>query len=358
MTSKVWEVMNDLEMVTSKIVSAREIIDTAADAIQKNDSDKAETLAMAAYEFLGYYLEEFDEKFKLAWNETVKKQKSESHWEESYLQLHNRFKRFARYTDQELDEMCDSKEKEEDDGMRPWGHSDMEYLIANKKQPQYQYTATGEKWDLYDEVMKEREYYEPTQAPLSCDRNDPSPECKGAWNSFWEENYYPEEHQQYTEKELNAMCDKAELDAQLEEIRKAGGYEWTPLPVKTEESPVNSESHSKYYYDYTRNDPNRLNPFSGKVYESPDGGKTVYARNPGETKRELVKQETPKKKWVLPVEECKDVDTDKTDYFITFPNDLLEAAKLKEGDEVNWVDNGDGSFKIVKVLQPLGPDEC
>jgi len=318
--------MNDLEMVTSKIVSAREIIDTAAEAIQKNDYDRAETLAMAAYEFLGYYLEEFDEKFKLAWNETVKKQKSESHWEESYLQLHNRFKRFARYTDQELDEMCDSKEKEEDDGMRPWGHSDMEYLIANKKQPQYQYTATGEKWDLYDEVMKEREYYEPTQAPLSCDRNDPSPECKGAWNSFWEENYYPEEHQQYTEKELNAMCDRAELDAQLEEIRKAGGYEWTPG-----QEPKKKLSYSEAI---------------AAGWRMTDDG--IW----------MPPQETPKKKWVLPVEECKDVDTDKTDYFITFPNDLLEAAKLKEGDEVNWIDNGDGSFKIVKVTKPLGMDEC
>jgi len=272
-SQKVWEVMNDLEMVTSKIVSAREIIDTAAESIQKHDYDKAETLAMAAYEFLGYYLEEFDEKFKLAWNETVKKKKSESHWEELYHKLYNRFKRFARYTDQELDEMCDSKEKEEDDGMRPWGHSDMEYLIANKKQPQYQYTATGEEWDI-DDVLKEREYYEPTQAPLSCDKDDPSPECKGAWNSFWEENYYPEESNQYTEEELNAMCDAAEK--------------------------------------------------ADKV-----------------------------KKWVLPVEECKDVDTDKTDYFITFPNDLLEVAKLKEGDEVNWIDNGDGSFKIVKVTKPL-----
>jgi len=232
MTNKVWEVMNDLEMVTSKIVSAREIIDTAAEAIQKNDYDRAETLAMAAYEFLGYYLEEFDEKFKLAWNETV------------------------------------------------------------KKQPQYQYTATGEKWDLYDEVMKEREYYEYSQSELekqreidkklfACDKDDPSPECKGAWNSFWEENYYPEESNQYTEEELNAMCDKAELDAQVEEIRKAGGYERTP--------------------------------------------------------------EVSKKKWILPVEQVYD------DYFISFPDDLLEAAKLKEGDEVNWIDNGDGSFSIRKV---------
>jgi len=222
MTNKVWEVMNDLEMVTSKIVSAREIIDTVADAIQKNDYDRAETLAMAAYEFLGYYLEEFDEKFKLAWNETV------------------------------------------------------------KKQPQYQYTATGEKWDL-DDVLKERIYYEGY-----ADRTVSS--VSGV---------------QYTEEELNAMCDKAasdeekekcreynlreaeyynkraELDTQAEEIRKAGGYEWTP--------------------------------------------------------------EVSKKKWILPVEQVHD------EYFVSFPDDLLKVAKLKEGDEVNWVDNGDGSYTICKV---------
>jgi len=295
--NKVWEVMNDLEMVTSKIVSAREIIDTVADAIQKNDYDRAETLAMAAYEFLGYYLEEFDEKFKLAWNETVKKQKSESYWEESYLQLYNRFKRFARYTDQELDEMCDSKEKEEDDGMRPWGHSDMEYL-----------TATGEKF--------------------VCDRDDPSPECKGAWNSFWEENYYPEESNQYTEEELNAMCDAA---------------------VKVDGYSVDGKSHSEYYYDYTRNDPDRPNPFKTKINYDEAIAAGWRMTDDGIW---MPPQETPKKKWILPVEQVHD------DYFVSFPDDLLKTAKLKEGDEVNWVDNGDGSFKIVKVLQPLGPDEC
>lgn len=29
---------------------------------------------------------------------------------------------------------------------------------------------------------------------FSCDKNDTSSECKGAWNDFWEENYYPEEN--------------------------------------------------------------------------------------------------------------------------------------------------------------------
>jgi len=77
MPSRTWDTMNDLEMTTAKIVSAREIIDAAVDAIQHHQNDKAETLMTAVYEFLEYYLNEFDEKFKLAWQETVVKQKKE-----------------------------------------------------------------------------------------------------------------------------------------------------------------------------------------------------------------------------------------------------------------------------------------
>ena len=98
---------------------------------------------------------------------------------------------------------------------------------------------------------------------LSCDKNDTSPECKGAWDDFWEEHYYPEEH-----------------------------------------------------------------------------------------KKDKVK------KWVLPVEETKDADTDEIEYFVSFPDDLLEAANLKEGDQVEWVDKGDGSYLLRKITQPLRIDEC
>ena len=100
---------------------------------------------------------------------------------------------------------------------------------------------------------------------LKCDKDDPSPECKGAWNDFWEENYYPEEH-------------------------------------------------SKHYYDYTRNDPDKPNPFKPK-------------------------------KWELPVE----ADGSSGEYLVTFPDDLLEAADLKEGDTIEWVDQGDGSYLLKKV---------
>jgi hypothetical protein len=52
------------------------------------------------------------------------------------------------------------------------------------------------------------------------------------------------------------------------------------------------------------------------------------------------------KKWILPIEE---IDCDEC--IINFPDDLLEAANLKEGDEVEWIDQGDGSFKMIKVTK-------
>ena len=61
-----------------------------------------------------------------------------------------------------------------------------------------------------------------------------------------------------------------------------------------------------------------------------------------ELREELRKDKV--KKWVLPVEVSDDLE----DYVVTFPDDLLEAANLKEGDEVEWIDQGDGSFKMIK----------
>jgi len=62
---------------------------------------------------------------------------------------------------------------------------------------------------------------------LSCDKDDSSEKCKNSWTSFWEENYYPEEYKgstvssvQYTEEELNAMCDKAASDQEKEQCRE------------------------------------------------------------------------------------------------------------------------------------------
>jgi bifunctional DNA-binding transcriptional regulator/antitoxin component of YhaV-PrlF toxin-antitoxin module len=196
---KTWECMNSLESVTSKICSAREILDSAIESLESGNRQKTETLLYAADEFLQYYLEDFDRKFKVAWNETV------------------------------------VKLKEEDPCMPPWGHSDLEYLSKHNES-------------------------------LTCDKEDSSPECKGAWTSFWEENYYPEEYK----------------------------------------------------------------------------GSTVSS----------VKQDKVKR-WVLPVEEVENGDNGEQEYFITFPDDLLEAANLTEGDQVEWVDNKDGTYTLKKTGDEL-----
>jgi len=112
MTSKLWEVMNDLDAVTSKICSAREILDCAMDRLQEHQYDKVEQLMYAVDEFLQYYLAEFDEKFKLAWKETVVKQKKE---EEDAWDAVNREKEYY------------------EPSMPPWGHSDLEYLVKQSK---------------------------------------------------------------------------------------------------------------------------------------------------------------------------------------------------------------------------------
>jgi len=191
-------------------------------------------------------------------------------------------------------------------------------------------------WKVED-VLKEREYYEgwdnvgitsftgpDSKEPIVCDKNDPSPECQKSWNDFWgaEDQYYPHPDQLvYTEEELNAMCERAateelkkecieqnreynlreaeyydkraQLDADYEAIKAAGGYDYTPLPPKD---------------------------------------KVV--------------------KWQLPVQQSGE------DYYVDFPDDLLQAANLREGDTVEWVDNKNGTYTLRKITKPLRMDEC
>ena len=138
---------------------------------------------------------------------------------------------------------------------------------------------------------------------LTCDKEDTSQECKQSWSDFWEENYYPEEHQQYTEEELDAMCDKAEAEERVRMLTHQESIEagWS----------LSDEG----------------------IWMSPQ-------------------KEDKVKKWVLPVEYIDDEN------FVSLPDDLLEAANLKEGDVVDWIDQGDGSFKMIKVTKPIEMEEC
>jgi hypothetical protein len=58
--------------------------------------------------------------------------------------------------------------------------------------------------------------------------------------------------------------------------------------------------------------------------------------------------------WVLPVE----VDGLTGECYFNLPDDLLEAANLKEGDTLEYIPRNDGSFELRKVTKPLGMEEC
>ena len=126
--NRVWNTLNELESTSSKICSAREILDSAIDALENHKKDKAETLMYAVDEYLQYYLEEFDRKFKNAWEETITKLKQE----------------------------------EVDDYMPPWGHSDMEALSQYKEDkvvkwqlPVEEDTVSGEYFITFPEDLLE-----------------------------------------------------------------------------------------------------------------------------------------------------------------------------------------------------------
>ena len=171
---------------------------------------------------------------------------------------------------------------------------------------------------------------------LSCDKDDPSPECQKSWNDFWEEHYYPEEYKEpkvedimppwghsdmealrYTEEELNSMCDKAESDQEKEKCREYNLRE------------------AEYYNKRAELD---LNPGPQQEYL---GWKDVSS----EEFDKIFPQKDKVVKWQLPVE----VDGASGEYFVQFPDDLLEASSFKEGDTIQWVDQGDGSYLLKKV---------
>ena len=109
---QIWSTMNELESVTSKICSAREILDSAINALENHKLKKTESLLYAVDGYLQYYLQEFDTKFKDAWNETVTKVKQQDindcmpPWRRSAMEA-------LRYTDAEMKKMCDTSAKQD-----------------------------------------------------------------------------------------------------------------------------------------------------------------------------------------------------------------------------------------------------
>lgn len=154
-------------------------------------------------------------------------------------------------------------------------------------------------------------------------------------------------------------------DKDLDWIEKSGGYEWTPGSPWPPEVKIDEKTglweepqpyqHSDYYYDYTRNDPDRENPFTDPkdrerafkvtgnweertkwIYESPDGGKTVYryvsGRDPKTRERVIV--DDGRTKDTLKYQEDKSLK-DLTDYV----NTTYEGHYTSDqGDNVQTLD--------------------
>ena len=79
-----------------------------------------------------------------------------------------------------------------------------------------------------------------------------------------------------------------------------------------------------------------------KGYEKPDA---ETEEEPEDYDYEMPPQKEDKViKWSLPVEEAEDGE-----YYITFPEDLLEAAKLAPGYNVEWVDLTENTYLLRKV---------
>ena len=136
-------------------------------------------------------------------------------------------------------------------------------------------------------------------------------------------------------------------------------------------------AHSDYYYDYTRNDPDAKNPFTEAfdylmgesvtektpwIYESPDGGKTVYRyeRGTDPLKRELVDIE------------MADVDDQRAHHFghntvppyITKTFKYEEDAILKQAEEyiaktyeLHYTSDK-GNYQTLDLIESIGDAEA
>ena len=161
-------------------------------------------------------------------------------------------------------------------------------------------------------------------------------------------------------------------DINLDWIEKSGGFEWTPgspwPPEVPDEEACNGDDyqHSNYYYDYNRNDSDRETPFTeafdylmgesvtGKtpwIYESPDGGKTVYRyeRGTDPLKRELVE---------IPM---ADVDDQRAHHFSTYTSKKYqEDIGLKDlGEYVDTTYGGhytsnDNNVQTLDIIESVG----
>lgn len=148
-------------------------------------------------------------------------------------------------------------------------------------------------------------------------------------SDMWEEYYYPEEYQKsksptvYTDEELNAMCDAAESEQEKEVCKEYNTRELEYASSNQKVAAINYE-------------------------EAIAAGWELTADGFWWPPQQSHKQNDKVKKWVLPVQSGYVDGID--DYFVQFPDDLLNETGWNEGDTLEWSVNKDGlSYTLKKV---------
>jgi hypothetical protein len=103
----VWNTMNELDMMTSKIGYIREMVETASEYMGKRDYTRAESLMDISSDYIKYFLEEYDRTFQLAWSATTNAGKELDDVRAKLSRLENPDN--PNYTDEEMEAMTNQE---------------------------------------------------------------------------------------------------------------------------------------------------------------------------------------------------------------------------------------------------------
>jgi hypothetical protein len=107
----VWDGMNELDMMTSKLGYIKEMMETALEYLDNNDKQRAESLMYASCDYIKYYLEEYDRNFQIAWATTISAGKELDDVRAKLSRLEN--PENPQYTEEEMEAMCNQAEIEQ-----------------------------------------------------------------------------------------------------------------------------------------------------------------------------------------------------------------------------------------------------
>ena len=107
----VWDTMNELDMMTSKIGYVKEMIDTSLEAIDNRDYKKAESLMYITSDYVKYFLDEYDTNFQRAWATAINAGKELDDVRAKLSRLEN--PENPQYTDEEMEAMTNQNKIKE-----------------------------------------------------------------------------------------------------------------------------------------------------------------------------------------------------------------------------------------------------